>query len=550
MFTIMAIKAIVFSRVSTKGQSLDVQKNAVMKAALGWGYKADEIIEVEGKESAVKLEEEKRETINEMKEYIEEYPTVESIFFFGVDRLARRVRVVVDVVDDLTKKHINCVFLNPQLIHTIDIINGEKRENYVAHLILLFLSYAAEMEAKMFKARVANSKSILRQQGRIANGKPIFGYYAKEDNSIGINEVEAQLVRRIFNRYSEDNCSINMLYKELSTDEEVINITDYFRKGLKTTIYGRIRNIINNKSYSGRPDHRNQRKYSPTYPQIVDVELQDKCIDILNKNKSTAKKETKNIYYAKGLIRNYSDKAHRCLVQRIATCCYHTNKEDDVQFTVNLNVIEAICRNNMLYAKERLMKIDTYKQIEEYKKLIDSNKSRILQIEKEVDEIKSKMKTLEKKWIKIAIYANNDDSVFTTELKRLKDDITEKNNQKSKFETENQSYEMLLEKMNDVHKGTKGINIDLLKGFADIKDDALIAEYCKETIEEIQVYNISNIEKRIIVKFVPIINKEDKEYVCISKGNKIEVNWIKRNDKGEIVKIPFKYKRRFERNGK
>lgn len=546
----MAIKAIVFSRVSSKGQSLKDQKNAVMKAALQWGYKDDEIIEVEGKESAVKLEEEKRETINEMKEYIDEYPTVESIFFFGVDRLARRVRVVVDVVDDLTKKDINCVFLNPTLIHTIDIINGEKRINSIAHLVLMFLGYAAEMEAKMFKARVANSKNILRQKGRIANGKPIFGYYAKEDNSIGIKEDEAHLVRRIFNRYAEDNCSINMIYKELSTDEEVTEITDYFRNGLKTTIYGRIRSILINKSYSGRPDRRNKRKYSPTYPSIVDVELQDKCIALLNKNKSTSKKETKNIYYAKGLIRNYSDEAHRCLIQRIAVCCYRTNKEDEVQYTVNLNVIEAICRYNMLYAKERLTKIDTYKQIEDYKKLIDSNKSRILQIEKEIDEIKSKMKTLQKKWIKIAEYINDDDSVFTTEFKRLKNDITEKNNQKSKFETENQSYEMLLEKMNDIHKGTLGINIDLLKGFADIKDDALIAEYCKQTIEEIQVYNISSIEKKIIVKFVPIIKKEDREYVCISKGGKIEVNQIIRNDKGEIVKIPFKFKCRFKRNGK
>lgn len=548
MFAIMAIKAIVFSRVSTKEQSLDDQQKAVMQEALKT-YKADEIKEVQGKESAVKLEEEKRETLNELKECIKEYPTVEAIYFFGVDRLARRVRVVIDVVDDLTNKGINCVFLNPQPIHTIDIINGEKRENYVAHLILMFLGYAAEMETKMFKARVANSKSILRQQGRIANGKPIFGYYAKEDNSIGIKEDEAHIVRRIFNRISEDNCSINMLYKELSTDEEVIKITDYFSKGLKMTIYGRIRNIIINKSYSGRIDRRNKRKYSPTYPSIVDVELQDKCIAILKQNKTASKKETKNIYYAKGLVRNYSNDAHRCLVIRSATCCYHTNKEDDVQYTVNLNVVEAICRYNMIYAKEHLMKIDTRKQIEDYKKLIDSNKSRILQIEKEIDEIKSKMKTLAKKWLKIAEYTN-DDSVFTTELKRLKDDITEKNNQKSKFETENQSYEMLLENMNDVHKGPWGINIYLVKGFADIKDDELIAKYCKETIEEIQVYNISSIEKKIIVKFVPIINKEDMEYVCISKGNKIEVNWIKRNDKGEIIKIPFPFKRRFERNGK
>ena len=72
----MEKKCICFCRVSTQLQSLDEQKETVIANAIADGYKRDEIAIVEGKESAIKLKEEERQTIAEMKKIISENPSM------------------------------------------------------------------------------------------------------------------------------------------------------------------------------------------------------------------------------------------------------------------------------------------------------------------------------------------------------------------------------------------------------------------------------------------------------------------------------------------
>lgn len=88
----MAIKAIVFVRVSSNAQDLVPQRIEVLDYAKRF-YAEDEIAIVEGKESAIKLSEERRKTLKEMKEIIAEYPSVEQIFCFALDRISRRCEV-------------------------------------------------------------------------------------------------------------------------------------------------------------------------------------------------------------------------------------------------------------------------------------------------------------------------------------------------------------------------------------------------------------------------------------------------------------------------
>jgi DNA invertase Pin-like site-specific DNA recombinase len=111
-------------RVSTEQQKLEGQKEKVISAAISDGYQLEEIAVVEGKESARKLEEEERETLNEMKRFIAQYPTIESVYVFAIDRLARKVSIVLSVKDYLLKNNINLVFLNP---HKMSTMRKEKR---------------------------------------------------------------------------------------------------------------------------------------------------------------------------------------------------------------------------------------------------------------------------------------------------------------------------------------------------------------------------------------------------------------------------------------
>ena len=279
----MAIKALLFSRVSSAIQSLKEQQEAIKREAL-LHYSENEILMIEGKESGVNLEEEQRATLSEMKELLKANPSVESIYFFAVDRLARRVRVVVDVVDDLTKMGINCVFLNPSKINTIDINGDVKKENPMAHLVLLFLSHAAEMEAKMMKARIRNSVQIKRNLGKKVCGATLFGYFIDKDGNIQIDEEKAKIIRTIFNKITSERTSAYKIHLDLEAKSDVKTVTDYFKSdNSKVTKTQRIASIIKNLAYSGR-NNENENKiykknnYTTNYPPIVDAELQDEEI--------------------------------------------------------------------------------------------------------------------------------------------------------------------------------------------------------------------------------------------------------------------------------
>ena len=72
-------KVICFARVSTIVQDLQPQLDAVKRQIIADNYEESEIVVVKGKESAIKLKEEQRQTLNEMKQLIEENPTIEEV---------------------------------------------------------------------------------------------------------------------------------------------------------------------------------------------------------------------------------------------------------------------------------------------------------------------------------------------------------------------------------------------------------------------------------------------------------------------------------------
>ena len=78
---------------------------------LGYG-KSQQII-IEGIESAIKLSEEERETLNKMKYYIEKDNEVDCVICWEPSRLARQQKVLFSVRDYLIAKKIQLYILNP-----------------------------------------------------------------------------------------------------------------------------------------------------------------------------------------------------------------------------------------------------------------------------------------------------------------------------------------------------------------------------------------------------------------------------------------------------
>ena len=154
------IKSIVFVRVSSEAQQFVAQKKEVLEYAKRF-YAEEEIAVVEGKESASKLSEEKRQTLNEMKAILAEHPSVEQIFTFALDRISRRCEVTVSVIAYLTENGINLTFLNPQLTSTMIMQDGKMVENVTAKLFVLFMAYGAENEIRLKDERVRVAKQKL-----------------------------------------------------------------------------------------------------------------------------------------------------------------------------------------------------------------------------------------------------------------------------------------------------------------------------------------------------------------------------------------------------
>ena len=500
-------KAIVFTRVSSLTQSLEDQQRAVMREALTQ-YKADEIAVVEGKESAVKLEEEQRQTLQEMKSIINQHPTVETIFFFGVDRLARRVRVVVDVVDDLTKMGVNCVFLNPSKINTIDIVDGIKRENPMGHLILLFLGYAAEMEAKMFKARVVNTKKIMRANHQVASGTLAYGYRKSEDKTIEVCEPQASYVRELFNLYATKQWSLITLHDHLATKDE-----SFFKLSSQSSTRAcRVSAIIHNTLYSG-----NNTKNSNVYPPIVTPQLQEECIKIANENLKGIRKETKYVFYGKGILRNYSDPRHRLLTAEIGQCCYRTNRDDNPKFMVSINAVDTILKG-LLSLKAMAMGEVKQQTIEDYSKKIEENNKAITTIQSQIDKLNNANLKIEMLLVKGKIresIADEQKKVNNRELKQFGSKITE-------LKTETQQLTNLIEASktdNDLHAMEQELQ--------HTTDDKLIKKYIDSIIQEVQVYHIDKYTKKLIVVGKPIVARHIvAHYIVTSKGGQLKLTVV------------------------
>lgn len=328
-------KVICFLRVSSIQQDLEAQKIAVLSEIKKDGYKPNEVEIVAAKESAIKLDEMQRQTLNEMKDLIEKYDSIKDVYFFAIDRLARKVSIVLSIVDYCTKKGVNLHFLNPYPMQTLR--NGE--EDSLGKMFLTFLSIGAEMEMKMKQERFANVKRIMRNEGKLVVGKVLYGYYRDSNGFPQIKEDDAEVVRRIFNEYVNEEKSMRAIAKELV-------IEGIFENKPLNHLNVKISNIITNTAYSGREAKQKGSKERKLikYPQIVDVELQDKAIEISSAN--SREKETKNIYYAKGITKFVVNDELKPTSTLKGNASYGwLDTATDKRLNISINVIDSIAES-------------------------------------------------------------------------------------------------------------------------------------------------------------------------------------------------------------
>lgn len=429
----MCKKCICLIRVSTVSQDLEGQREKVVANAIADGYKLDEIAVVEKKESAIKLSEQERESLNEMKEIISENPSIESVYVFAIDRLARKVSIVLSVKDYLTQRGINLVFINPHKMSTLrrDEKSGKMIEDELTSMLLMFLSYGAEMEMKIKMERFKAAKDVLRKNNKLASGKPLFGYRREKDGTVLVDALQANAVRYIFNEYLQGETML-FIYKSLVI-KRLISPSKSLGSGQM-----KVRDILANPAYKGGYSYKDKNK-SLVYPPIVDEDTFAKAQAMLAKN---VKKHTKNVYYGKGLIRSGHD--DYALVP-ISGVCQYVNKNGQVQMNININAVETAIWSETKLLMSLKKEIEHYTTPVEYEAYISENNAKIDSIKALLEEVEDR----QRKAFNMYINGKVSESIYDEQMAVIEKDIAQWNKDIAQLESENKRLQMENEEYND-----------------------------------------------------------------------------------------------------
>ena len=499
-------------RVSTLQQDLDAQKEAVTRAIIHDGYTVDEIQFIEKKESAIKLKEEEREGLQEMKELLVEYPSIKAVYCFAVDRLARRVSVVISIKDYLLERGINLVFLNPRPLATMrKNEKGEWVEDEISAMMLLFLSYGAEMEMKIKKARFKAAKELMRTQNKITEAKPIFGYYKDENKYARIDEKEGAIVRDLFNDYLKRNISLRDLYNEYAANDK-LPVT----KGASA----RLASIFSNLAYSGQ---------IKKYPMIVTPELQNAVIAKMKGNKTLSKNGTQNIYLGKHLL---VDSTGGRLVGNGGKCNYRSFQLGQTCTVVNINAVDSILWHCAVSLQVNYLASNMLEMRKNYDKDIERLTKQIESQEKKLEELHKQQSLALKQLI----------NGKTTEeaYEQVADDLNERERNITSRMTEYQTEISKIQKLQDTMEESTTLS-EKVDNIKEITDDTQRKEIIDSMIDKVMVKKISSTEKEIevIPKYQYHFLAIPTMYRIITRHNSVQVKEGWRRTDGKMIYIDF-----------
>lgn len=129
----------------------------------------------------------------------------EVLVFFAFDRLARDIRVFLNIVDILRKYGIKIVSCKENIDTTTD--SGEFMMNIYASV--------SHLELKTIKTRLAMGREQKRLESGYIGGSLPYGY-SKVDGEIEANDFHSQVVNYIYNVYHKDKFSLRKIARTLT----------------------------------------------------------------------------------------------------------------------------------------------------------------------------------------------------------------------------------------------------------------------------------------------------------------------------------------------
>ena len=315
-------KILVFIRTSTEKQELDDQKKEMISFVYQYGYKEEDIIFLEDKgASAIKLNDKYLNMVDVLKEYIKSGDIV-SVAVWHMNRLGRNDEILIELKNLFIKHKIQFICKNPNII----LLNADGSVNEGAELAFGLFATMVKQDMAEKKAKFKRAKTSNALKGKYNGGKNIrYGYKVDENGYYTINEEEANIIRTIFQLYSENKYSAVSLRNEL------------YARGISMDKQ-KIMNILMSDAYCGRPqaDWNNR-----VYPSIVSEELYNICETIRKENKLITRKGDKLCLGAK-LIKCDCGGTFTSNAKAYACCRHSVRKVCNNTITLKKSVIEPL----------------------------------------------------------------------------------------------------------------------------------------------------------------------------------------------------------------
>lgn len=497
-------KAIIWVRTSTVEQEIETQEQSLVQWANSLGYDELTIIGTKGA-SAIKADDQYKKEVDELLSTLDN-TGIKCIFCREVSRLARKLEYFNKMIEYIIPNKVQLYCHTPQ----IKLFNDDGTINTGSEMMLHILSVIAKQEMEIKNVRFGEKKKRMRNQGKLTEGKPLFGYRKLKDGTVEENEEEANIVRLVINTYVNSDVSINKL--------SLTVIGKFFPHMSPSAAFGFIHRCINNTAYSGK-----NTKTQVNYPPIVDEALQRQAIAKCKHRRSEFKQDTKYIYFCKGLIRD--KKSGKALVANRSNCSYQNTHSDlsKEKIYISINAMDSLVWDiaKRYYYMDLNMKRDVKK--EEYKRSITENNAQIETIEALVEDIQSKRRKAQKQLINGRI----DDDVYDEQNKVWTKDEKAYSKQIAELKSMNAQYEAYLDNFDD--NDNDDIDYDNLKDngitmeqINSIKDDDQRRDIVKQMIKNVWVEKVNG-EYQIEVELNNGFGHYPRRFYYHSIGGKIHL---------------------------
>lgn len=314
-------KCILFSRVSTEHQTIESQTQVLHDEAIKLGYREEDLILIEQKESAIKLDEEERIGLNMLKDKIYSDDSIDCVICYEVSRISRKPKVLFSIRDFLIDRQIQLIVIKPYMRM---LENGTLSES--ASLMFSIYASFSEIEMTTKKSRMMRNRRYKMQQGGYGGGWIAFGYKKDGNDRIVIDDADARIVHKIYDMY-ETGMSASTIAKELIELGELPQLSQDAGQQFVTK-------TIQREQYVGTGKGTNY-----VYPQIITQEQFDRC-KAIRSNRAKPKTGASMMYYGHGLVYNELGRLLTPSKANNVYTSYHIDKKHTA--SINLNMLDSI----------------------------------------------------------------------------------------------------------------------------------------------------------------------------------------------------------------